>query len=954
MQTIEFLRLVLPESGWYCSHIRTGKMIDQMFHRSRVDMAAKLAQADGTRSAIYYGVSSFATTDSRKQVNVQAVRSLALDVDCGQDKPYPDWKGGLLALRDFLSHTKLPQPTVVLSGNGLHLYWPMDQDLSREMWFDLASRLRNACHVHKFEVDMSKTTDASMILRPVGTLSDKTGTMVSLGHLSGRFTPSSLGDLLSKYQPSPFRKPTNQRTSALLKALGTTPDSPPAQAGLVSRKCMQVNRLTLNQPQQSEPEWYALMGLAAHCEDSDGVAVAWSERHPEYRQDLTLAKMAQWEASTDGPPTCAMFNQMNPSVCNGCMYLGKITSPIQLGAVRREAPAPQIQLPATVPGQPQQTTPALNLPKPYKRTSDGIYMVVDGVDILVCPFDVVPVTFGMSESQGFEVARFQWRRQHVGWQDLDLRHSQLAEGDTSFTTTIGDQGILLSGSKQTKEFQTMLRAYKTALERTQPMDRSYDSLGWKPGGSFVLGNRVISKTSVGVQTTTCQLNDRMAGMDMGGWTSRGTLKDWTAMTDVVDVEQYCMHLFAVLVSLSSPFYWHSLIKGVTVSFYGPSGGGKSLAQYWAQSVWGNPDTLHTKAQFTANALFAKLATYGNLPLTIDEFTVQKADDVGEFLYWVSQGRNKERLGKDSRLMPALSWAAPVILSTNISILSKLDASNHASSAQFMRLLELPVTPTAAFKESSAAGKAMHAHMMANYGTAGPALLQHAVGLGEDGLRRAINDHSKTFDEEWEGEFTGEERFWEATIKLADFAGRTAKELGIINFSVDRVIMAVMQTLSRFRTSISTRQSDIFDYIITYVNANQHTMLRVRHNESDGSFNVAHNQNIKEVTLRFDTYRNRPEEEVKRGYLHLDRAVFRRWLAEKGVDYGMVVNALERLGLIPKHLSGKRISMGRGTDIKAGQAWVLTVDLQHPRLYDLMHDGGHTVPYLYEVHKDRGT
>ena len=38
----------------------------------------------------------------------------------------------------------------------------------------------------------------------------------------------------------------------------------------------------------------------------------------------------------------------------------------------------------------------------------------------------------------------------------------------------------------------------------------------------------------------------------------------------------------------------------------PTGGGKTLAQYWGQSIYGNPDKLHFAAKYTQNSLFSRL------------------------------------------------------------------------------------------------------------------------------------------------------------------------------------------------------------------------------------------------------------------------------------------------------------------------------------------------------------
>ena len=44
-------------------------------------------------------------------------------------------------------------------------------------------------------------------------------------------------------------------------------------------------------------------------------------------------------------------------------------------------------------------------------------------------------------------------------------------------------------------------------------------------------------------------------------------------------------MFTLGVGFSAPLYNFTGLKGLTVSLYGPTGGGKTLAQYWAQSIY---------------------------------------------------------------------------------------------------------------------------------------------------------------------------------------------------------------------------------------------------------------------------------------------------------------------------------------------------------------------------------
>ena len=106
-------------------------------------------------------------------------------------------------------------------------------------------------------------------------------------------------------------------------------------------------------------------------------------------------------------------------------------------------------------------------------------------------------------------------------------------------------------------------------------------------------------------------------------------------------------MFAVNMGFAAPLFNFTGLKGLTISLYGPTGGGKSLAQYFVQSIYGNPDKLHFAAKFTQNALFSRLGLYNNLPMTIDEATMMADKEVGDFLYYVSQGKDKARAPKVS-------------------------------------------------------------------------------------------------------------------------------------------------------------------------------------------------------------------------------------------------------------------------------------------------------------------
>ena len=95
-----------------------------------------------------------------------------------------------------------------------------------------------------------------------------------------------------------------QSQSALAAAMATAPDFEPANPVSIYNGCKQVKWAVDNQAIVSEPLWYKLLGIAAHCDNADNVAISWSKDHKDFARDKTLSKLQQWRDQTTGPTTC--------------------------------------------------------------------------------------------------------------------------------------------------------------------------------------------------------------------------------------------------------------------------------------------------------------------------------------------------------------------------------------------------------------------------------------------------------------------------------------------------------------------------------------------------------------------------------------------------------------------------------------------------------------------------
>lgn len=936
MNTLEFLQRVLPSAGFYVTTVINPDGRRQGFFSAVDELAKAVTGLDQRGNNTYFALSAFVEKGSRKQENVRATKVVALDVDCGDGKPFPTWKEGLLALGKFIQQLSLPKPLIIHSGNGLHVYWVLTEELEPVRWKPLAEAMKAAAKDMGFDIDPTVPADSARVLRPVGTKNPKGGNIVKLLLDAPDVAVEALAATLSAYMMAqPVSLPRSTTTSALSQALAVTTDIPPANAAVVAAKCQQIGWAIKNQGDVAEPFWYGLMGIAAYCTDEVATAIAWSDQHPNYNANDTVRKVQQWKSVTTGPTTCKKFDELRPAGCKGCKFKDKVGTPARLGIQYMEVAAPLTA--------PDTTAHDVPMPRPFKRTSDGIKMTVDETDIDVCKFDIYPVGYGRDESLGYETVRFHWNRPHVGWQELKMRQALLTEGHRDFPTVMADQGIVLNNRNQTGYFQIMLRSYMDELRQKRAMTNLYATMGWKENFSqFVIGDTVLRRNADGsVSEESISLASGSSRLGHELWSTAGSKDAWVNFTSLLDKADLRAHMFALAVGFSGPLYAFTGLKGLTVSLYGPTGGGKSLAQMWVQSIYGNPDKLHFAAKYTQNSLFSRMGLYAHMPMTIDEVTMMDNKEVGDFAYWVSQGRDKARMNRNAEERDAKSWAMPVIVSTNKSMNSKLIASGLDTDAQLARILEVSVPPNKIFTRDSTAGRKVYEFINANYGHVGREFIKRLLELGETGIRAAIAQATEDFRSRYKAQFSGEERFWEQSIILADLAARMAKDWGLIDYNHKDGIEWVLAQVGAIRRAVSEFKTDAFDLLTEYLNENSDATLTVTQTGTNKPMVDFSRVPRGELRVRFELHRRSGGDMFSHGTVMLDRAHFRRWLSVRGADYKTFMGELQDERVIATPKSNKAY-LGKDSPIKLGQSYVIGVNLTHPRLQGILSDADQAV------------
>jgi hypothetical protein len=339
----EFYARVLPATGNYCL-FRSGSK--RHIWASSIDELVQLTEAQSDASDVYFAVAALYDQDSRTQVNVTSKHAFYLDLDAGEaklakhgpEKTYETQRHALEGVQGFIKSTGLVPTLIVSSGEGLHLYWELSEDVPGVLWTPVAKAFQKFGVAAGLKIDSSVTADSARVLRPVGTR-----------HPNGK-TVTVIMDTGRVYRLDEFAKAVGyMRTKPGLVEVNddwadgahfdsgvadinddlALHESQPKSMARILTECGAASYANSNQDRIEEPYWRAMIGLAKHTTEGREAAHDLSRRHPEYDAALTEEKFDRWAT---GPTTCERFEEFNPKACGQCKHKGKFKSPIVLGA----------------------------------------------------------------------------------------------------------------------------------------------------------------------------------------------------------------------------------------------------------------------------------------------------------------------------------------------------------------------------------------------------------------------------------------------------------------------------------------------------------------------------------------------------------------------------------------------------------------------------------------------
>lgn len=797
MQT--FLEIVLPTQGAYCSVSIKDEKVKPTFHTTVADVEAQ-AQADFQRGAdAYFAVASFADpTKGRNATNAVYVRSFFLDIDAGPNKPYADAIDAANALRVFTDTTGLPPPTIVSSGNGLHVYWPLDQDLPKAVWLPHARRLKELCKAHKLYIDPTVTADAARILRVPGTGNCKhtPPKPVQVAQLNGPYKLEDIVACLPAAAPPPLPLAAAKQFGGVdqtTKDIAAEDHQPSKFSRIVQRSlngggCAQIKHAVLHSNELEEPLWRAVLSIAVRCEDGASAIHKVSKAHPGYSAEATERKAAE----TKGPYTCSWYKDNAPEHCKGCKE--NISSPIVLGRIVKAAETVGEAYVIETTLEPGQSEPVkIEIPEypfPYFRgAKGGVFRRIRKDDVEmeeeIYPRDLyITHRFFDSDEHGEgdgEIVGINLHMQLDGVRRFFTKTTDLFAKDALRDLLIKNGAIAYG-----KHLDQLMAYFASSIRKLQSQyaaSRTHHQMGWtsdKQG--FVVGE--LEYTATGTKLAPPSSSTRQLAP---AFKSSGSLDEWRNIVNFYNTPGMEAHALAVFFGFGAPLL--KLIGGETVKGAlihlksNASGTGKTTVQLVVNSIFGHPSALMLTKQDTFVSKMHLLGMMNSIAFTLDEITNLKDEELSELSYGVTTGRDKHRMkSNENKLRTNNSdWSTFVISSANGSMIDKMAQLKSTADGEMRRLLEIEVPRPRNINKQEV--NALFSKLSSNYGVAGPIYIKYVLANIEpviEKLKEVMAKIDSTVG------FEQNDRFHSCVLACGFVGALIAKNLGLHDIEIPRV------------------------------------------------------------------------------------------------------------------------------------------------------------------------
>lgn len=923
----EFLRHVLPEYGWKVSTYIGPKSaggkppVRNQFHATFEELEASLRNAPPGRD-VYFAVGTYQDRNAgRTQKNSYNIQSLWLDIDVGphHSKPskYADVKEAAGALRKFIDHQGLPKPTCVVTGGGLHVYWTLDAALTPAEWAPLAKGLEAAAVAFGLDVDKGISTDSARIMRAPETFNMK---------IPGQPRPCTVANIAAKL---PVANLTPRASAPAQPAvadihlgdMGAAPQEPSSGA-MVADHCAQLRAFRDTRSVTTpEPLWYALLGVLSHCPDGAPLAQEWSSGHPGYSPEATDAKFIQAKDKA-GPTTCARFQSLEPSLCQGCPHTCK--SPIQLGRGLVVTP-PAVAAP-DAPGVAIDAMGMPQLPWGFNWSKSKLVRMQPSkiagdpdIEVVISTYPIYLDSIQRSERSGGTALAFRHWLPHEGWQAFTVTAKEFA--GQSRAAVLADHGVCIHDGV-IAHFVAYVQKAQDAIRAIQRDQMRYDQMGWKADDTgFLLGHELF-KDGVASRVPGGDEVTKRAKM----MTARGTLQGWKEAANQLFAKGCEPQSVALLASLAAPLMKFvappSEGGGVVALHSDGTGTGKSTSLAGVASVWGELDAIKVIMKDSAASKFIKLGALRHLPVVFEEFRSADPDVVRDFILDFSTGRAKEKAHRDglSTMATVQDWQTIMITASNISLHDIL-SSGTGEDAQAARVLELTLEPPkdVVFLQ----GDQLRRDLEANSGQAGREFIGFILGkLGPVKTRALVLELAAYYQKVLGA--TTQHRYIVWMMACIALAAKIAQRIGLLEFSPERILDWLVEKakdnmgMDNAPRTEEEKAAATVNMVFGILNKRMNEALVVSEGFRAGVNVIPRRTPLGPLNIRIETGPRR---------LYVAAGAITNWLTDTRKSTRRVMHTLMDQGVLISHT--KLITLGAGTDLATGQVRTWVFDLNHP-------------------------
>jgi len=952
---LKFLQQTWTDTGNYLvAHPSNGGYAQSSF--ADIETAYKEAlkySEEGKDSYFAVGsVDNLGKPAKRKTENILQFKSFFIDIDCGEDK-FTDGKGylnqsvALEALKVFIKKVNLPKPILVNSGYGYHVYWTLTEPVASADWLPIAQKFKQVVAHAKLIADSTRTSDRASILRVPGTINYKreSQALVKVEKWSEPCTLAEFVEPLDAYmaandvvvEEAVARVKYDPKAIEILEQHGIIVEDyyPEGDFEYILDNCAAMKYAVEHNESLVYPQWCAALSIANACSEPEECIRRVSENHEDYNQSFAVHKASEFT-----PHTCANFRS-NFKQCEGCER--RQGSPISL----RPA-APQVinntEISASVticpglgvaPVKPVQVDEPKNgkiipenvyhidgfeiaYPIQYTLNSHGISTVIGEDKTIPITFCQYPIRF-IERISDFalceDIAYFKIKFPKDGWRDFKIKLRDISDSKgAKVCSELAGQGCII-GSKEQKYMGEFMSAFLQHIINKAAASKSHAQLGWTEDGEFfVLQDKCIKKDGTVVDS---EMSSDIVSFTRG-FRKKGTLEEWLKIINTYTQSGYEPYAFGHSIAYGSLLFRFTGFHGAIVSLLGDTGSGKSTVLQTINSVFGHPEDLMLQQDDTVNARMKQIAAMNSICPTYDEASNIEPEELSDFCYAISQGRDKRRLTQTGAMSGSeLRWCSIAATSVNHSLYERLGMLKSDASAEAMRVFEYHVR-SSNHKLSKSEAQNIFEPLRDNYGHAGEIFVAWLM-QNQDYAKDRVKYWRDRYDVE--ANVPNKERYWAAIIGSTLAGAELSAKLGLNTFNVENMYAFALEQGITARGSVSENRRSALSLLVDFMNSQiRSTIVMGGGTGANGKDNAmwAKQEPTNGLVCRV---------EIDKNIGYISRSAIRKWVTEGGGDYnGMRAELMKKKVIINENIN-KVLSIGSQT-VKSGQLPCWMVDLNH--------------------------